>query len=140
MVTDEFYAFLRRELSSNEFNDNDARRYALREQIDWYEENMQNLIEQKKGKGTINQTMQKVMRPFLAMVRKCQTFNTFQAELTVTQAEKIHLETGYHVGGYTLHEHHDPLTWVATTDLRNIRESKGTQMHAQAADLHALLR
>lgn len=56
------------------------------------------------------------------------------------QAEKIHIETGYHIGGYAIHEDHEPLTWVATTDLQKIRETRGTQMHAQAADLHALVR
>ena len=56
------------------------------------------------------------------------------------QAEKIHIETGYHIGGYAIHEDREPLTWVATTDLQKIRETRGTQMHAQAADLRALVR
>lgn len=68
MVTQEFYVFLHSKLSDAEFHDNDARRHALKEQIEWYETNMNNLIEDKKKKGKINQTMQKVMRPLLAMV------------------------------------------------------------------------
>ncbi|KAE9398396.1 hypothetical protein BT96DRAFT_940175 [Gymnopus androsaceus JB14] len=69
----------------------------------------------------MTKSMHKVLHPLLAM------------------AEKIHLETGYHVGGYTIHEDHEPLTRAATTDLQNICKNKGTQMHAQAAHLHALL-
>lgn len=71
VVTNEFYAFLHSKLSGDAFNDNDARRHALKEQIKWYENNIEDYIEKKKQKGTLNQTMQKVMRPFLAMVSVC---------------------------------------------------------------------
>lgn len=69
VVTKEFYAFLRAKLSDNNFHDTSARRRALKEQIEWYESNMQNLIEEKKKRGKINQTMHKIMCPLLAMVR-----------------------------------------------------------------------
>lgn len=68
MVTNEFYALLHAKLSDTEFHDNDARRHALQEQIEWYEQNMENLIEEKKKKGKMTQSMHKVLRPLLAMV------------------------------------------------------------------------
>lgn len=68
MVTQEFYAFLHSKLSDAEFHNNDTQRHALKEQIEWYKSNMNNLIEDKKKKGKINHMMQKVMRPLLAMV------------------------------------------------------------------------
>lgn len=71
MVAKEYNAFLHTKLSDTEFHDNEARRHALKEQIEWYEANMENLIEDKTKKGKINQTMHKVMRPLLAMVSIC---------------------------------------------------------------------
>ena len=68
VVTDEFYAFLHEKLSDSMFHDNNAQWHALKEQIKWYEGNIENFIEKKKQKGKINQTMHKVMCPFLAMV------------------------------------------------------------------------
>ncbi|KAE9390244.1 hypothetical protein BT96DRAFT_946289 [Gymnopus androsaceus JB14] len=115
IVTKEYYAFLRNNLSEGEFHDNEARQHVLKEQFEWYETNMENFIEAKKKKGKMSNLLQKIMRPFIALV--C-----------------------YHIGGYAIHEDHEPLTWVAMTDLQKIRETRGTQMHAQAADLRALVR
>ncbi|KAE9389551.1 hypothetical protein BT96DRAFT_946766 [Gymnopus androsaceus JB14] len=102
IVTKEYYAFLQNNLSEGEFHNNEAHRHVLKEQFEWYETNMENFIEAKKKKGKVSNSLQKIMRPFIAL------------------AEKIHIETGYHIGGYAIHEDHKPLTWVVTTDLQKI--------------------
>lgn len=71
VVTKEYYEFLHTKLSDSKFYDTVAQQHALQEQLEWYDKNIENLLEDKKKKSKINQTMHKVMCPLLAMVSIC---------------------------------------------------------------------
>ncbi|KIK55902.1 hypothetical protein GYMLUDRAFT_248301 [Collybiopsis luxurians FD-317 M1] len=104
-------------LPEDQFHQRDARREALKEQLDWYNDNLASYINEKKKKGNF-----------------------------CINGESIYRKMGLHLGGYILCTERDAkgasatATWVSTPELAQIKERKGTQMYAQAADLEAFLR
>ncbi|KAJ3833279.1 hypothetical protein F5878DRAFT_646067, partial [Lentinula raphanica] len=120
-VSQEFDKYLKAKLPADKLKDQDAREEALKEQIEWYNANMDNFVERKKQSGRMGKTLLKILRPIIAMSRKIQR------------------ETGYEIGGYAVHSELESIAWVGTDLLETVKATHGTQMIAQATQIASLV-
>ncbi|KAJ3991193.1 hypothetical protein F5050DRAFT_1812827 [Lentinula boryana] len=121
VVRDEFNAFLKSKLSNAELEDPEARSEALKDQIEWYEANLETYIESQKQSGKMGKMLKQILRPVIDM------------------SQKIYCETGYEIGGYAIHPQSESVIWVGTDTLESVKTTHGTQMITQANQIAALV-
>ncbi|KAJ3716255.1 hypothetical protein DFJ43DRAFT_1043402 [Lentinula guzmanii] len=121
VVRDEFNAFLKSKLSDAELEDPEARSEALKDQIEWYEANLESYIESQKQSGKMGKMLKRILRPVIDM------------------SQKIYRETGYEIGGYAVHPQSESVVWVGTDTLESVKTTHGTQMITQANQIAALV-
>lgn len=68
MVRNEMETFLHAQLTDEDFNNPEVREKALEEQINWYWEHHDTLIEETLAKGNGTTMARKILRPIVQMV------------------------------------------------------------------------
>ncbi|KAJ3709593.1 hypothetical protein DFJ43DRAFT_1044743 [Lentinula guzmanii] len=114
VVRDGFNAFLKSKLSDAELEDPEARSEALKDQIEWYEANLETYIKSQKQSGKMGKMLKRILCPVIDM------------------SQKIYRETGYEIGGYAIHPQSESVVWVGTDTLESVKTTHGTQMITQS--------